>query len=340
MICKITWAAVAVLLIGFAAPMQAQEVFVIGSMEDTIALLEEDNWWARKERGRRLEVPYKLIVAIAERWQEHAPELPVSTKKEIFYSALLPLVVHANHMVMDGRSRLEQADAKLSRGEPLSPEEIAGLKETAVILRIADRDKAAQMTSADEFRPIIKEALYKLDVIPPGLVLGQAAYESGYGTSRFAVQGNALFGQWTFGGEGLIPEQQRKDLGDHRISSFKWPFDSVRAYFLNLSSHPAYDDFRRIRAELRASGKPLNSLELAEGLTNYSERGRDYVDQLKGIIRANNLDIADDAVFRDEPMGFIFAAADEAAAEKARKDIEAMRESGELDMIIERMRLE
>ena len=177
-------------------------------------------------------------------------------------------------------------------------------------------------------------------MIPAGLVLGQAAYESGYGTSRFAAEGNALFGQWSFGGEGLVPGQQRKELGDHRIASFEWPFDSVRAYFLNLSSHPAYEEFRRLRAEHRSAGRPLRSLELAEGLKKYSERGQEYVDTLKGMIRANRLEAADGAVFRDESIRFVLGAAGEAAAEKLRADIEAMRRSGELERIIARMRLE
>ncbi|WP_419661352.1 hypothetical protein [Desulfosarcina variabilis] len=154
------------------------------------------------------------------------------------------------------------------------------------------------------------------------------------------MEGNALFGQWTFGGEGLIPEQQRKQLGDHRIASFQWPFDSVRGYFINLSSHPAYEDFRRIRAERKAAGKPLRSLDLAEGLKNYSERGQKYVDTLKRVIRVNKLDIADDAVFRNEAMRFVLGAADSAAAEKLRTQIEAMRKSGEIEKIIARMRLE
>jgi Bax protein len=170
--------------------------------------------------------------------------------------------------------------------------------------------------------------------------LGEAAYESGYGTSRFAVEGNALFGQWTFGGEGLVPEQQRKQLGDHRIASFEWPFDSVRSYFINLSSHPAYEDFRRLRAERRAAGKPLRSMDLVEGLKSYSERGQKYVETLKSVIRVNKLDIADDAVFRDEPMRFVLGAADSNAADKLRADIEQLRKSGEIDKIIARMRLE
>lgn len=334
------WIATAVALFGLSAPLRAQEVIVVGSQEEILAMLEADNWWAEKKRGQPLKVPYKMVVAITERWRKNAPKLPVSTKKDIFFSSLLPLVLHANTMVLDRRNLIQEADKKLARGRPLTAEEVAQLRNMAVLLRIASQEKVAQMNDAADYRTVLKEALYRLDIIPPGLVLGQAAYESGYATSRFAVEGYALFGQWTYGGEGLVPEQQRKKLGDHRIASFEWPFDSVRGYFLNLSSHPAYEDFRRIRAEIKASGKPISSLALAEGLKSYSERGQAYVDTLKGIIRSNDLDIADSAVFRDEPMSFIMGAADQAAAKKLRKDIEAMHKSGELATIIERMRLE
>jgi uncharacterized FlgJ-related protein len=334
------WIAIVGLLFGLAGPLRAQEVTVLGSQEEILAMIEADDWWARKKRGEPLKVPYKMVAAITERWQKSAPKLPVSTKKDIFFSALLPLALHANTMVLDRRNRIQEADKKLARGGTLTAEEVAALQEMAVLLRITGREKASQMSDSAEYRKVIKGALYRLDVIPAGLVLGQAAYESGYGTSRFAVKGNALFGQWTFGGDGLVPEQQRKKIGDHRIASFEWPFDSVRAYFLNLSSHPAYEDFRRIRAKLKAAGKPLSSLALADGLKRYSERGQVYVDTLKGIIRTNKLDIADSAVFRDEPMSFILGAENQVAAEKLRKDIEAMRKSGELTTIIERMRLE
>jgi phage terminase Nu1 subunit (DNA packaging protein) len=114
----------------------------------------------------------------------------------------------------------------------------------------------------------------------------------------------------------------------------------VRGYYLNLSSHPAYEDFRRLRAEMKAAGKPVTSMALADGLIRYSERGQAYVDTLKGIIRVNKLDIADDAVFRDEPISFIVSAEGEAAAEELRKEIEVLRKSGELAKIIARMRLD
>ena len=137
-----------------------------------------------------------------------------------------------------------------------------------------------------------------------------------------------------------MPEQQRKSLGDHRISAFDWPFDSVRGYFINLMSHPAYDDFRRLRARLRAKGEPLTSMALADGLIRYSERGQEYVDTLKGIIRVNGLGIADDATFRDEPMRFAVGAESAEKAAELRTEIERMRASGEIAQIIQRMRLE
>ena len=229
----------------------------------------------------------------------------------------------------------------MKAGGTLAPADLEWLRGFAVLLRILNTEQAARLGATDAaWLDVIDKGLYRLDVIPAGLVLGQAAYESGYGTSRFAVEGNALFGQWTYGGEGLIPKQQRSSLGDHRIAAYEWPFDSVRGYFINLSSHPAYEDFRRLRAELKASGKPLDSLVLADGLIRYSERGEAYVNTLKGIIRTNNLDIADQAVLRQEPMRFLVGADDQEEAETIRRDIEAARATGELDAIVARMNLE
>ena len=328
---------IAVILFGFAAPLWSQEVIVLSSVDETMAWFRAENWWGKEKRGEQLTVPYTMVVAISDSWQEKAPDLPVATKKEIFYRFMLPLIMHANTMVLDRRQRLEAMVVDVAK---MSAEDDAWLREMLVMLRITSREEVDKMTDPADLRQAIEQALFKLDVIPAGLVLGQAAYESGYGTSRFAAKGNALFGQWTFGSDGMIPEHQRKELGDHRVASFKWLFDSVRSYFINLSSHPAYEDFRQLRAKLKAAGKPMRSIELAEGLKSYSERGQAYVETLKGIIRVNNLDIADNAVFREEPMRFLLSATDQTTAEKLRADIETMRKSGELNQIIERMRLE
>lgn len=333
---------IAATFLGVAAPAAGQEVVVFAGRTEAIDWMKAEDWWGEEKHGEQLSVPYAMITGISERWRAAAPQMPVPEKKEIFYRLMLPLVMHANVMVLDRRARLESMSDALNSGAPLPAADLDWLREAAVLLRITKREAADALGTddKDELRAIIDEALYKLDVIPPGLALGQAAYESGYGTSRFAVQGNALFGQWTFGGEGLVPEQQRGNLGDHRIAAFDWPFDSVRGYFINLSSHPAYEDFRRLRAELKAAGKPLTSLTLADGLIRYSERGQKYVDTLKGIIRVNKLDIADDAAFRNEPMRFIVGAEDQKNAAELRAEIESLRASGELAEIVARMRLE
>ncbi len=327
------------------ATASAQEVTVLSGPDELVAFLQAENWWGEEKHGEQLTVPHVMITAISDRWRVNAQKMPVPQKKEIFYRLLLPLVVHANDLVLDRRESLERARRTIASGETLSADDLASLRQGTILLRIIKEDPEGDSegdfgASSDELLEVIDEALYKLDVIPAGLVLGQAAYESGYGTSRFAVEGNALFGQWTYGGEGLVPAQQRKQLGDHRIAAYEWPFDSVRGYVLNLSSHPAYEDFRRMRAELKAAGKPLTSMALVDGLSRYSERGQEYVDTLKGIIRVNGLSIADGAAFRDEPMSFLVGADDGAAAEQLRQEIERMRESGELDEIIARMRLE
>ena len=319
----------------------AQEVVVLGGVDEVEAWLESENWWGEEDRDTQLAVPKAIITGINPRWRAAAQDLPVPKKKELFYRFMLPLIVHANEMVMERREALFRMKAALDEGGQQSEAAMQALREGAVLLRIMKPDEAAALTSdSDNLAAVINEAIYKLDIIPAGLALGQAAYESGYGTSRFAVEGNALFGQWTYGGKGLVPEQQRKSLGDHRIAAYDWPFDSVRGYFINLMSHPAYEDFRRRRADLRAEGKALTSVALADGLIKYSERGQEYVDTQKGIMRVNGLSIADDAVFRDEPMRFVVGAEDDAAAAELRKEVERLRASGELAEIVARMRLE
>lgn len=323
-----------------AAPPTAfasAEVIVFGTPGEAADWLKAENWWGEEQRGVQLTVPYALITGIAPRWQQVAQAIPVPDKKEVFYRFLLPLVMHANRMVLDRRERLASLRAQLKDGEDLADADRESLLAAGDLLRI---ERPVEPAGADALIAVVDELLYRLDVLPPGLVLGQAAYESGYGTSRFAVEGNALFGQWTYGGEGMVPGQQRASLGDHRIAKFDWPFDSVRGYYINISGHPAYEPLRRIRAELRAAGKPLTSMALADGLIRYSERGQKYVETLKGIIRVNQLDIADNAVLRDEPLRFLVSAESPEAADELRGEIEALRQSGELAEIIARMNLD
>lgn len=331
-----------VALLGCWSPSAiSQEVIVFASVDDVIRWLQAEEFWGEEQRGEQLEVPHVLLAGITQRWREESQKLTVAQKKEVFYRFMLPLILHANEMVLDRRGRIQHLEEVHASGATVNVDDLELLRELAVLLRVMDAESSQSLTQENgDFDAVIDETLYKLDEVPAGLALGQAAYESGYGSSRFAVEGNALFGQWTYGGKGLVPEQQRKNLGDHRIAAFDWPFDSIRGYFINLMSHPAYDEFRELRAQARKSGRPLSSLELADGLIRYSERGQEYVDTLKGMIRVNKLDIADNAVFRDESVRFAIGAEDPVAADQLRRDIDEMRESGELAQIVMRMRLE
>lgn len=135
----------------------------------------------------------------------------------------------------------------------------------------------------------------RLDIIPPSLALAQAAEESGWGTSRFAIQGNALFGQWDFSGNGMTPKNQRKELGNYGIAKFDTPQQSVEAYILNLNTHIAYKKLRDKRAGMRENNTNPTGWELAKQLDKYSERGAHYVESLHRIMSLNKLIPADDA---------------------------------------------
>ena len=136
---------------------------------------------------------------------------------------------------------------------------------------------------------LTKELIRRVDVIPTSLVLAQAANESAWGTSRFAREGNNIFGQWCFDeGCGLVPNRRGEDAS-HEVRAFASVEAAVRAYFRNLNTHPSYEDLRTLRASMRMQGLPLNSMVLARGLTRYSERGMDYVLELQDMIRINEL---------------------------------------------------
>lgn len=328
------------LLLLSATNVFAQDVHVFPGHQQSIEWMESIGWWGADLRAEQMQVPRTLLIAISPAWRDAAAQMPVATKKEFFYRCLLPLVTHANWLVRQRRAWLMERKAELENGRILDGQNLENMRLFTTTLRVRSSDEAERITESTEWLSIIDDLLYRLDEIPAGLAIGQAAYESGWGTSRFTIKGNALFGQWTYGGEGMAPKQQRKELGDHKIAAFTWPFDSVRGYFLNLSTHPAYEDFRKIRAELRKDGKPLSSLALADGLISYSERGQEYVDSLKSLIRSNGFDLADAAQPRDEPLAFAMGAADEKAAQSMIDHYEEMKANGKFNQIVAEMRLQ
>ena len=133
----------------------------------------------------------------------------------------------------------------------------------------------------------------RMDEVPVSLAIAQAAKETGWGTSRFAQKGNALFGQWTWSGDGIKPAGAEID-STHKVASFKVLKASVKAYLRNLNTHPSYKEFRKERAIQRDNDEELNSLELVKYLDKYAETGIEYTKTLSKIIKQNSLTEFDD----------------------------------------------
>ena len=202
-------------------------------------------------------------------------------KKAAFFSFLYPRIVLANSRILIERDYLNSLDAK----ETLTSKEYKWLNQQSERLRVD-----AEPGSDEQFALLRK----RLDVIPPSLILAQAANESAWGTSRFATRGNNLFGQWCFSkGCGIIP-RSRAEGASHEVAKFSSPYRSVRAYIQNLNRHPTYQLLREVRLKDRRDNEPLSGLELAEGLVGYSERGEEYIEEIRAMIHYNNLQFYDD----------------------------------------------
>ena len=120
------------------------------------------------------------------------------------------------------------------------------------------------------------------------MMLAQAIVESGWGGSRFAQKGNALFGQWTWDKKkGISP------TGIHRpsfaVKSFKNLQDSVDAYLLNLNTHPAYSKLRNYR-ELIINPQNFKGHKFSRYLDKYAIIGFEYVKKINLMIKKNNLE--------------------------------------------------
>lgn len=244
--------------------------------------------WRAGERS----VPRLYLDDIPARWgSDIAPSLEVKSKKRGFLFVLAPMVLAANEEISLDRKRLEALFKDQNSGTAVSGKQQEWLRALAARYGI----------DGDLQQPAVQQQLLaKVDEVPPSLVLAQAANESGWGTSRFAAQGNALFGQWTWSGKGITPQEQRTATkGNYKVRAFESPLDSVRAYLLNLNTHSSYAALRQQRLQMRQAGKPLNVSELAAGLIRYSERGEEYVKELRAMIRINNLETADSAILRD-----------------------------------------
>ena len=191
-------------------------------------------------------------------------------KRDLFIKILLPLILDENQKITKDRKRLFKFLSKNFN----SAGERVWLKRRFKEYKIDDGD--------------LSKLKMRMDIIPVSLALAQAANESGWGTSRFALEGNALFGQWTWSKKGISPKNKDPNKS-HKVLQFQILKASVRAYKNNLNTHNAYAEFREARAKLRQEDKPIIGLELSKYIKNYAAIGEKYVVIIDDIIEKNSL---------------------------------------------------
>ena len=194
----------------------------------------------------------------------------VRLKKETFIKIVLPLVVAENEKILDDRFKLKRI---LSRKDT-SEEDKQWLRQKFLEYKVKKMN--------------VEELELKMDIIPASIALAQAAKESGWGTSRFALEGNAIFGQWTWNGKGIEPLLKDKSK-NHKILRFPILRASVKAYKNNLNTHKSYSKFREKRRSMRKRNKKINGLALTDTLESYAETGSEYTKILEQIITQNRL---------------------------------------------------
>ena len=191
-------------------------------------------------------------------------------KKETFIKIVLPLIVAENERILADRSKLLLVSGK----KFTTDSEKQWLRQKLLEYKVKKGD--------------LKELTKRMDIIPTSIALAQAAKESGWGTSRFALEGNAIFGQWTWSGQGIAP-LDRESNKNHKILKFPILRASVKAYQNNLNTHKSYSKFRQKRSVLRDKNKEIKGLELTETLNNYAQTGLEYTKKLNQIIKQNRL---------------------------------------------------
>jgi len=191
-------------------------------------------------------------------------------KRELFIKIVLPLILNENDKITEDRKKLFKILGKNFN----TVGERVWLKRRFREYKIEDQDSG--------------KLKMRMDIIPVSIALAQAANESGWGTSRFALEGNALFGQWTWSKKGISPKNKDPDQS-HKVLQFQILKASVRAYKNNLNTHNAYKEFRETRAKLRQENKRIIGLDLTKYLKNYAAIGEKYVVIIEGIIENNSL---------------------------------------------------
>ena len=213
----------------------------------------------------------------------------VNQMKADFFDYLQPMVEYYNRRILSQRQELQSLYASLADGEKWQ------LQDKDFVIALADQydyelnegwDAEVRQNLRDHaFNRVFRQLMLRVDEIPIDLALVQAAKESGWGRSRFAVEANNLFGQWCYTqGCGLVPEQ-RNQGAVHEVRKFASVADAIGSYMNNLNSHASYETLRLIRGGQRSAGDPISATLLADGLIYYSQRREAYVDEIKLMIR-------------------------------------------------------
>ncbi|MBW7894598.1 MAG: glucosaminidase domain-containing protein [Opitutaceae bacterium] len=245
--------------------------------------------WMRRSRRVRRSLAGVAVVGLGWLvWQglredalpDFSVHAEITERKAAFFGYLLPQVQRVNAEILAERQRL------LRIREELVKEGSAGWIDARWLRKLAGRYELELTGDPDvEFADRL---LGRVDIIAPSLVLAQAANESAWGTSRFALQGNNLFGMRTYDGSGLVPHR-RKPGRRFTVATYDSVRESIAAYVHNLNTHYRYRRLRQIRAELREQGRDVSGHELANGLGAYSTRGSAYIAVVQSMIRTNGL---------------------------------------------------
>lgn len=244
------------------------------------------------------EVPRAYLTDVTKNWSEIiSTQVPIKTKKHLFFYCVTPLVLRANERILMDRYHLSKIKSSLDANETIASSEMIWLESLAALYKVD-----AQLPDTAK---VVAALWERVDIVPTSLALAQAAIESGWGTSRFTREGNSIFGQWAWGKDAIRPKVQREGMGDYGIAKFGSLQESVCAYMLNINTHRAYQQLRMKRFKLKSKGQPISGVALSETLTKYSERGLDYVYDLKAMMRQNHLANTDQAFLSDQPEVFL-----------------------------------
>jgi len=207
----------------------------------------------------------------------------IKKQKEFFLTHLYDLVENENIQILKDRrvvqNTLSSNIFKINYNSKHFP----------TLLKLKKKYRIKSIFSLQEF-------LKKVDIVPPSLALAQAAVESGWGKSRFVKEANNIFGHWTYGKKGIIP-QNRDEEKKHKIRIFSSLQNSIKAYMLNLNSNRAYHLFRQKRLELRQTNLPPTGSKLSQTMENYSGIGKKYLKLLTTLITRQKLSRFDSKFF-------------------------------------------